>query len=232
MLSLFYVVLVIALTSVGLLFYLLFRRRVSLSILRARGYLGVTLCGGVFALLLVCAAVVGMWNAHDRESPSHVSDLQYEQLSDWFGEYEDHTFRLERAYQQTIRFADSLGPQRVSYRAAMDELDDLTDNALLLKSSFTVHTAPPELPATLAHRINKLTTDDKKAYEAHIRLLLSIRRELLSGADKTPLRRVSRDDVKQIRLLVLAEIPAHNDTNVRLYKLRRDIDETFRHERD
>lgn len=231
MLSLFYVVLVIALTSVGLLFYMLFRRRVSLSILRARGYLGVALLASIFLILICCAAAFGVWGDHRQSSPTYVTDLQYEQLSDWFDEYEAHTLQLERSYQSTLRYADSLGPQRMSYRAAMNELGRMTDKALHLKSSFTVQPVPNHLPSSLAHRISKLTADDKKAYETHIRLLLSIRQELSRGADKTPMRRVSREDAKQIRLLVLAEVPAFTDTNVRLYQLRRDIDETYR-ERD
>lgn len=232
MLPLFYVVLLIALTSVGLLFYLLFRRRVSLSILRARGYLGIALCAVAVLVLVSCAAAVTVWNDPARDAQTHVTDTQYVQLTDLFEEYADHTLRLERAYQSTLQYPDRIRKERMSYQTAVKELDRLTDKALLLKSSFSVQTIPPHLPSALEHRLSKMMADDRKAYEAHIRLLLSIRQELSDGNKHSPTRRVSREVLRDIRLLVMAEIPAYTDTNVRIYKLRRDIDETYRHIHD
>lgn len=232
MLSLFYIVLVIALTSVGLLFYMLFRRRISLTIFRARGYLGVSLFALLFITLIGCATAVGFWGSETRTEPNRITDTQYAQLTDYLDEYASHTERLERSYQSVLRLAARIDEDALPYRSALHELDRLTDKALLLKSSFTVQTVPQQLPPTLAHRLDKMRADDTKSYEAHLHLLISLRQELAVGSGKSPQRQVSDEDCEQIRLLVLDQIPAYTDTKVRLYALRRDIDDTYRPKRD
>ena len=41
----------------------------------------------------------------------------------------------------------------------------------------------------------------------------------------------AKEDRKKIRLLMLDQLPAYTDTNVRLYALKRDIDDTYRPKR-
>ncbi len=232
MLSLFYVVLVIAITAVGLLLFLLFRRRVSLSIFRARGYFGIGLCVLALLALIGCGAVVGIWGEHDRNTPDKLTAVQYEAVTDWIDEYASYTKRLERSYRRTAHFLDRLEEDRMSYQSALYEVDHMTDKSLMLKNSFIMQEVPKQLPPTLTHRMTKMVSVDTKSHEAHLQLLLSVREELERGAKLTPNRRVSSDDRKKIRLLILDRLPAYTDTNVRLYTLKRDIDDTYRPKRN
>lgn len=232
MLSLFYIVLVIAITAVGLLIFMLFRRRISLSIFRARGYFGIGLCVLALLALIGCGAAVGIWGEQHRSAPDKLTDVQYEAVSDWIDEYASHTKRLERSYRRTVHFLNRIERDGLSYRAARYEVDRLMDKALLLKNSFLVQEVPKQLSPVLTRRMTKMVTTDTKSYEAYLRLLLSIREELDLGAKEMPHRRVSGEDIKKIRLLILDQLPAYTDTNVRLYTLKRDIDDTYRPKRD
>ncbi len=232
MLSLFYIVLVIAITAVGLLFFMLFRRRVSLTIFRARGYSGIIVCALAFIALIGCGAAVGIWGDRHRSTPDRLTDVQYEAVADWIDEYASHTKRLERSYRRTVHFLDRIEQNGLSYREALYEVDRLTDSVLALKNSFIVQKVPKELPPVLAHRMTKMTTTDTKSYEAYLRLLLSIREDLELGSEEAPYRQVSDEDIKKIRLLILDQLPAYTDTNVRLYTLKRDVNDIYRPKRD
>ena len=232
MLSLFYIVLVIAITAVGLLIFMLFRRRISLSIFRARGYFGIGMCILALLALIGCGAAVGILGQQYRTAPDKLTDIQYEAVTDWVDEYASYTKRLERSYRRTVYLLERIEQNGLSYQASLYEVDRLTDNALLLKNGFIVQELPRELPPTLAHRMTKMVTTDTKSYEAYLRLLLSVREELEHGAKISPNRRVTKEDVKKIRLLILDQLPAYTDTNVRLYTLKRDIDDTYRPKRD
>ncbi|MBQ5745526.1 MAG: hypothetical protein IIV84_00950 [Selenomonadales bacterium] len=228
MLSLFYIVLVIAISAVGLLIFLLFRRRISLSIFRARGYFGIGICVLALLALIGCGAAVGIWGEHHRTAPDKLTDIQYETVTDWIDEYASYTKRLERSYRRTAHFLDRVESDALSYQAALYEVDRLTDKALVLKNGFVMQKVPSDLPPALVHRMTKMTTTDTKAYEAYLRLLLSVREELESGAKTSPNRIVSKEDKKKLRLLILDQLPAYTDTHVRLHVLKRDIDDTYR----
>lgn len=231
MLSLFYIVLVIAISAVGLLIFLLFRRRMSLSIFRARGYLGIGMCILAMVALIGCGAAVGIWGEQYRNAPDKMTEVQYESVIDWTDEYASYTKRLERSYRRTAHFADRIEQDKLSYQAALYEVDRLTDKALILKNGFILLKVPTDLPPTLAHRMTKMISTDTKSYEAYLRLLLSVRQELEQGAKTSPDRTVSAETKKNIRLLILDQLPAYTDTNVRLYALKRDIDDTYRPKR-
>ncbi len=232
MLSLFYIVLVIAITTVGLLIFMLFRRRVSLSIFRARGYFGIGLCVLALLALIGCGAAVGIWGQQYRTAPDKLTDIQYESVADWIDEYASHTKRLERSYRRGVHFLERIENNTLSYQEALYEIDRMTDKALVLKNSFIVQEIPKELPPALSHRMTKMVSTDTKSYEAHLRLLLSVRDELESGAEKTPNHRISAEDKKKIRLLMLDQLPAYTDTHVQLYALKRDVSDTYRPKRD
>ena len=232
MLSLFYIVLVIAIVAVGLLIFMLFRRRVSLTIFRARGYVGIGVCILAFIALIGCGAAVGFWGQQQRSAPDKLTDVQYESVADWIDEYASHTKRLERSYRRSVHFLDRVEHDGLSYREAIYEVDRLTDNALVLKNSFIVQEVPKDLPPVLTHRMTKMVTTDTKSYEAYLRLLLSIREELELGGEESPHRLVSDEDVRKIRLLMLDQLPAYTDTNVRLYAFKRDVNDTYRLKRD
>ena len=231
MLSLFYIVLVIAITAIGLLIFLLFRRRISLSIFRARGYFGIGLCVLALLALIGCGAAVGIWGEQYRTAPDKLTDVEYEAVADWIDEYASYTKRLERSYRRTAHFSDRVEHDGLSYQAALYEVDRLTDKALVLKNGFIMQKVPSKLPPALAHRMTKMAATDTKSYEAYLRLLLSVRDELEHGAKASPNRPVSKEDRKKIRLLMLDQLPAYTDTNVRLYALKRDIDDTYRPKR-
>ena len=231
MLSLFYIVLVIAISAVGLLIFLLFRRRISLSIFRARGYFGIGICVLALLALIGCGAAVGIWGQQYRTAPDKLTDVQYEAVADWIDEYASYAKRLERSYRRCVHFLDRVEHDDLSYQAALYEVDRLTDNALALKNGFIMHKVPTELPPALVHRMTKMTTTDTKSHEAYLRLLLSVREELERGAKGSPKRIVSKEDKKKLRLLILDQLPAYTDTNVRLYALKRDIDDTYRPKR-
>lgn len=228
MLSLFYIVLVIALTSVGLLFYLLFRRRISLTIFRARGYFGVTLLTIAFITLIGCATAAGIWGNQNRHSPSELTDSQYSALIDWTDDYRALSDRLRRSYTALRALEDAIADDKMTYADALYEIDRQTDKTLVLKNSFAKLAVPRTLPTELRKRMEKMSASDTEQYERQLRLLLSLRQEVAQGAQERPSRLVSANDRKHIRLLILDQLPAHLDVNTRLYSFCQEVEDTYR----
>lgn len=228
MLSLFYIVFVIALTSVGLLFYLLFRRRISLTIFRARGYFGVAVLTLAFITLIGCATAVGIWGSHNRHAPNELTDTQYSAFTDWTDSYRALSERLERSYTAARNLGEAIEQGKMTYDDARHEIDRQADKALVLKNAFAKLTADRSLPTELKERMTKMTSADTEQYERQVRLLMSLRQEVAKGASETPNRLVSASDTKHIRLLLLDQLPVHANMNVRLHALIEDVNDTYR----
>ncbi len=228
MLSLFYIVLVIALTSVGLLFYLLFRRRISLTIFRARGYFGVSLFVIAFITLVGCATAVGIWGNQNRHSPTELTDTQYNAFVDWADSYRSYNDRLQRSYIATKTLSHAIEDGKLTYEDARYEIDRQTDKALVTKSGFAKLAIDRTLPIELTERMEKMASHDTERYEKQLRLLLSLRQEIAKGAELTPSERISDSDAKHLRLLILDQLPAHTSVNAQLYALKQDVLDTYR----
>lgn len=228
MLSLFYIVLAIALTSVGLLFYLLFRRRISLTIFRARGYFGVMLLTLAFITLIGCATAVGIWGGQNRHSPNELTDEQYASFIDWTDSYRALNDRLIRSYTAARTLGEAIEEGKLTYDDARHEIDRQTDKSLVLKNSFAKLAVPRALPTELKGRMEKMSSSDTERYEKQVRLLLSLRQEIAKGAELTPDRRVNIGDMKHIRLLLLDQLPVHCDLNEHLYTLIETVNDTYR----
>lgn len=228
MLSLFYIVLIIALTSVGLLFYLLFRRRISLTIFRARGYFGVTLLTIAFLILIGCATAVGIWGNQNRHSPDELTVTQYTAVMDWKDNYHALNDRLLRSYTATKTLGEAITNGKMTYDDARHELDRQADKALILKNSFAKMTTERTLPTELKERMDKMVAADTAQYEKQLRLLLSLRQEIAKGSEQTPDSLINANDAKHIRLLILDQLPAHSDANTKLHTFMEDINNTYR----